>query len=84
MIISQEVMAPKRNMIYNIPVRINPVNDAPELKPGADSETLWITDDSKWDPKKFFILQFVEIGISMSNSENLLWKSMIDCKIFIL
>ncbi|OZC06921.1 hypothetical protein X798_06096 [Onchocerca flexuosa] len=51
-IISQKGMARKRNMIYNIAVRINPVNDAPELRPGTDSERLWITGDSKYDSKK--------------------------------
>ncbi|VDK79865.1 unnamed protein product [Litomosoides sigmodontis] len=46
-IISQGVMALGENIIYNIPVLINPINDAPELKPGTDSEKLWIIGDSK-------------------------------------
>ncbi|VDN25436.1 unnamed protein product, partial [Gongylonema pulchrum] len=40
--------APKlRSTIYSIPVRINPVNDAPNLKPGIDPEALLISGESK-------------------------------------
>uniref|UniRef100_A0A915PFV8 Chondroitin sulfate proteoglycan 4 n=1 Tax=Setaria digitata TaxID=48799 RepID=A0A915PFV8_9BILA len=46
-VISQGVAVLRRNIICNIPIRINPVNDAPELKRGTESETLWITGESK-------------------------------------
>uniref|UniRef100_A0A183EN28 Cadherin domain-containing protein n=1 Tax=Gongylonema pulchrum TaxID=637853 RepID=A0A183EN28_9BILA len=40
--------APKlRSTIYSIPVRINPVNDAPNLKPGINPEALLISGESK-------------------------------------
>lgn len=35
--------------IYSIPVRINPVNDAPNIKPGNDPEPLRISGQSKLD-----------------------------------
>ncbi|CAG9541019.1 unnamed protein product [Cercopithifilaria johnstoni] len=83
MIISQEAVASKRKMIYNIPIRINPVNDAPELKPGTDYEALWITGDSKlkldsraislWDadsnPETVYVSVVATDGVRLENSE---------------
>ncbi|EJW76388.1 hypothetical protein WUBG_12703, partial [Wuchereria bancrofti] len=82
-IISREVVTPKRNMIYNIPVRINPVNDPPELKSGTDSEMLWITGDSKltldsrainlWDadsdPETVYVSVIAADGVRLEDSE---------------
>uniref|UniRef100_A0A1I7VQF1 Cadherin domain-containing protein n=1 Tax=Loa loa TaxID=7209 RepID=A0A1I7VQF1_LOALO len=79
---SPEMVASKRNMIYNIPIRINPVNDAPELKSGIDSKTLWITGDSKltldnraislWDadndPETVFVSVIAADGVQLEDS----------------
>ncbi|KAL3997137.1 hypothetical protein ACH3XW_9615 [Acanthocheilonema viteae] len=81
-VISQEAIEPKRNLICNIPVRINPVNDAPQLKPGTDSETLWITGGSKlkldgramslWDadsdPETVYVSVATAHGVRLENS----------------
>lgn len=83
-IISREVVTPKRNMIYNIPIRINPVNDPPELKSGTDSEMLWITGDSKltldsrainlWDadsdPETVYVSVIAANGVRLEDSES--------------